>query len=365
LVDRIHDAHTDLVNLLDDPAARLSSLKWIVFWVVTIPLLLRVAFRSLPTFESPLVDVLFYSALGAAFLAIVFQAFYFVSLWQGLNKLLRRIVRLPMVRAYERLPDEIRLLLGRYLNSTRPAVALLWNPVQQVGPLGKHLKAVEGRPTELLRELLSSRNDEGIQKTFQRNLKEEDKLTTAGGDVQSKLDQASKYIVQILAPYWGERSIQDILEDPAPDEGASDKQKRKEIWIENAETFVAMRLVAYLSQFFLQLTYQIEFLVAGSFLFFLAIVSYSFQPQRLLTIVGTVLIAGVALLVLLFFIRMDRSELISRIGKSKLDRLSVDLTFFRNIIPYLAPLVTLLVAQVPEMRDLLASWFEPLFRVMR
>jgi hypothetical protein len=167
---------------------------------------------------------------------------------------------------------------------------------------------------------------------------------------------------------------------PLPEAGSSKKEISKEVfdatkkealdktkkaWIDKAETFIAMRLVGYLSQFSLQMTYQIRFLVVGSFLFFMAVIIYPFQPQRLLTGLASILAVGVAALVWLFFFRMDRNELIQRIGKRKGGWLSFDFTFFRTVVPYLAPLLTLLIAQVPGMRDLLSSWLEPLFRVMR
>ena len=105
-----------------------------------------------------------------------------------------------------------------------------------------------------------------------------------------------------------------------------------------------------------------QFLVIGSLLLLLAVVSYPLQPQRLLTALAITVVGVAAGLILAFYVQMDKNQLISRISKTPVNRLTLDATFFGNLAPYVLPLVVVLIAQIPGVSDMLYSWLQPFIR---
>ena len=87
--------------------------------------------------------------------------------------------------------------------------------------------------------------------------------------------------------------------------------------------------------------------------------SYPFQPHRLLVSCLWALVAATAVVSLAVSILMERNELLSRVSKTNTKGLTFDTKFVTMLLTYLLPLLGLVLAQFPEVSDLLNSVLEP------
>ncbi len=201
------------------------------------------------------------------------------------------------------------------------------------------------------------------------------------------LSRAARACVGVLRHYWPDRPVADAFghvaegdqppakeggpprgegarEDPYPLCGEKLGPTRAEV-LRQAEALVAMRAVPFVGQFFVHLRNIVTFLTAAAFLTLLATGSYPFQPQRLLILWGWSAVVAVLVLVVSFFVQADRDELLSRIARTHPNAVTMDWTFFSNILTYVIPLGLLLVAQIPIVGDWLGYLIAPLVNVLK
>src|SRR5439155_11383937 len=108
------------------------------------------------------------------------------------------------------------------------------------------------------------------------------------------------------------------------------KERAVRKWVQLAEDFVALEIVNYVSQFFVQLRNLVMFLTIGPLLLMLAVTSYPFQPQRLLLLFIWLLIGILVVAAVVIFMQIERDELVSRISRTTPHRLSLHWGFFSN-----------------------------------
>jgi hypothetical protein len=136
-------------------------------------------------------------------------------------------------------------------------------------------------------------------------------------------------------------------------------------WVHLAEDFVAIEVMAYLSQFFVQLRFLVRSLVWAPVLAVLAIVSYPFHPQRLLLLVAGLFILALVVAGIHIFIRIERDEVVSRILKTTPNQLSFSWEFVQRIGLAIIPLLSVVAVASSDMSDLLHTLFDPLYRIFR
>src|SRR5262249_33689638 len=141
--------------------------------------------------------------------------------------------------------------------------------------------------------------------------------------------------------------------------------ERVHAWLRNAEDFVAMEIVTYVSQFFVHLRNLATFVVVGLILLLLTLTSYTFQPQRLFMMLLSTLMFGAAIGSLIVFVQINRNELVSRISGTTPNRFTPDMKFFSSVVTYVVPLLGLMAAQFADASDLLSAWVAPILRVFK
>ncbi len=149
---------------------------------------------------------------------------------------------------------------------------------------------------------------------------------------------------------------------PAADSGEGGAAWR---WYRSAEELVALELIARISPYSIHLKNLATFLTFGPLLLLLTVTSYPFQPQRFLMLFIWTIVLGVVSTLVYVYVQMDRDEFLSRVSKTPPDKITFDQSFFAKIIAYVIPLAGLVIAQFPDLSDLLNSWLEPLTRVLR
>jgi hypothetical protein len=387
-------ADKTLRTALARPMAGLSAHTW--FWIANIVLVVmlwRIALRFVPTVESRAFDCFFLAGFAVATLLVAVTILHFLLLWVLVRKLLRQLVRLPMVKAYDRLPPRISSLFGRYLNFLRPRLSQLVVPVHQVGLLaqafpGAHAdlaKHCDAATIDQLQTLLfPAARTRSIPEIYQKESQTTNDFARIKGKTQQRLGQLSRLCGLVLERFWHQLAVNDAFGTDPAKEAAKDKEEKDDgiyplvqpakasplsadtlHWLRLAEDFLAMRIVAYLVQFFVHLRTFVEMMVVGSLLLVLVAASYTFQPQRLLLIFTTSIVAVIAGLIVIFFVQIDRDELASHISRTIPNRLTIDRALFTNMITYVVPLVFVLIGQLFNLQDLLGPWLEPLLRVLK
>jgi hypothetical protein len=130
------------------------------------------------------------------------------------------------------------------------------------------------------------------------------------------------------------------------------------------EDFLALRVVAYLRYVFAQLR---GFLMGGLFpglLLLIAVSAYAFEPKSFLSLGLLAGLLAAMTATVGVFLGMDRDAVLSRIAGGTAGEVSLDRTFFSNLLTYVAiPLLGLVATQVPAAGPLLNDWFKPLLRI--
>jgi hypothetical protein len=154
--------------------------------------------------------------------------------------------------------------------------------------------------------------------------------------------------------------------DPLPkDKDGKPVPRDKEVEMREIETFLALRAASYLRYVFAHLRYALASATICGLLLLVAVSSYAFQPKRFLSmgIWGGLLLAS--LMALRAFLHMDRNGVLSAIGGTDAGKVTLDHTFFSNLLTYFGiPVMGVLLTQFPSIGQLFGDWLEPLLRVV-
>ncbi len=194
--------------------------------------------------------------------------------------------------------------------------------------------------------------------------------------------------LHILVPYWRSRSVeQQFGESPdggseAATEGSSKTGRRSNLpkrtavaddhedrqlvdWMRALEDLFAFRLVVFISQGAVHLRNLGAFLAVAPVLLLLAVSSYPLQPQRFMivflwAILLIVVVSGVTVV-----IQMEHNEFLSRVSRTKPNKIAFDPTFVMNVLAFILPLLVATLAQFPFVSDTILQWIEPITRVLK
>lgn len=307
----------------------------------------------LPSEEGPLWDWTLRLAFWATVGGVVFTLSRFLILWSGLRKLLGEILRVPMVGAFERMPDEIGRLFGGYLYSQRPHLSHLaaaaWAlPATDRGALADEIAAAPtseppGNPR--LGWIFGKPEHPGPHGDEER-----DRQWLA-----TRLHDKAAEFLKKLPDRWLHQSMDDAFGESRPrkkeaEEKAPERQPtkppRKPLETREMESFVACLVVLYLGHYFAQLRMLVYAFAFAAPLLLFAAASYPFQPDRvrLDALVGLVLVAAIGTMYVLY--RINRDGLVSRITRTTPDRFTPDAGFFASMMTYVVPLLAIVLAQV-------------------
>jgi hypothetical protein len=142
--------------------------------------------------------------------------------------------------------------------------------------------------------------------------------------------------------------------------------KLERAWLRDAEAFAATVVALLLNRHVRQFQYFLYSMTSSALLLLLAIVSYPFQPQRLLftwiwVVVGSVVLAG-----LFVYVELDRNALLSRIAGTTPGHLTFNGTLALRVFAWgVVPLLGVAAAQYPTLANTLFHWLEPFTRALR
>jgi hypothetical protein len=206
-------------------------------------------------------------------------------------------------------------------------------------------------------------------------------------ELRVNLHDAAYACLCVLELYWPNRCLREAYKDadPAGNEDGSKRpaarierisdedvnapygshnQKAVRKWLRMAEDFVAIETLAFLSQYFVQLRKQVEFLAFAPLLLLLAIVSYPFRPQQLALWFFWALFLAIAATVTWIFVSIERDEIVSRVAGTTPNRFNLSWAFTGSILQYVVPLLGVLAALSADSSDLIHSWLDPILRTL-
>lgn len=316
------------------------------------------------------------------FLGVVLSALRFVAVWRRLRVFLGRLASHPLAPAFDRLPPAFRRIAGYQSFGRLRQLSELSTPAEYARLLSHHwlkagpalAKSLEIEPWRM-REL-----DEGMaqfgaaQESLAEHLKRaagDPKLVSRGGsDVVPKLNEGTRSLLEVLDRAWRIRPLSELApRDTAKRDEAKEKDRQTQDpldWLRAAEELVAMQTTLFLNYVFVHLWNLIAFYAVGALLIFVAVVSYPYQPARLILNVLFVLITALGFLSIALFVQMDRDEILSRISKTVPGKISWDFSFLSRVFVYgVIPVLSLLAARVPEVQTSIAGWLDGLARVVK
>ncbi|QJW94105.1 hypothetical protein [Frigoriglobus tundricola] len=274
--------------------------------------------------------------------AVMLTLIRFLTLWLGLRHLLRSILRVPMVGAFERVPDEVARLFTLYLYSRSPErghlAAAAWAlPAEDRRQLATAINRKNGRP----RLAWIFGHAERVAGS-QHEVTEADRHWLA----ERLQNKAEEYLGQ-LPVAWEKRSINDAFgvnelnsaaERPPAEPG--------EVEARQQEQFLACLVTLALGWYFAQLRLLVYVMAAAGPLLLLGAASYPFQPDRprLDALAGLIGASAVAVVVVLYQLNTD--GLVSRILRTDPHRFTPDAQFFTSVATAAAPVLLIVGAQV-------------------
>jgi hypothetical protein len=277
-VHEIMEEHNHVFAAVQHPLRELIG-RWPTWLVLVgvIPVLFYLHHRFVATAEGAWYDRTLKAGFALFVVALLVALLYARLLWKRLRRLLRQIVLLPMAPAFGRIPGMVTSLFGPYLSSPRHRdrgrvlrlqqlsalveQALLCREDLEVEFSANAANSLTGRPARYLRNLLCQER--------QRRAPADAAEPPEQAEVwDERLCQAAEDCLPALEHYWAARSV-----------GATYGEIQGECvrkWVQLAEDFVAIEVVNYLSQFFVQIRSVVTFLMVGVLLLLLVVLTYPF-----------------------------------------------------------------------------------------
>jgi hypothetical protein len=299
----------------------------------------------------------------------------FLKYWSTLRTLLGRISLLKLQRAFDNLPDRVVALFGGYLFAQRPRLSHLTIPIHQLKriaslapptpPSEEKLPPIMERPFSIPTQG-SFAND--LEKEFEaeRNKSSRTESTDARRQAYTKalMKPVTAYLEYLPEKEWGSCSIDQAFGVDKPDSAsrAPTANSCTAPWHCEAEMYVAMMLVIYISQFFVRLRTMATLLVIGSLFLLFAGGSYSFYPSQFLPSLVLILIAVIAGSILYVLVAINRNELVSRITGTSPNSFTLDSGFLKSFGTFILPLLGLAII---HLSGIFPSLLEPILGLFR
>jgi hypothetical protein len=368
---RIHARHVLLDRFLHDPHQVGATRASVLIWLLLLYVLYRFADSYVPTVEGVWYDTFLFLGLALFCLVLVYALMQVFRLWRSIHELLQAIAPLPLTGVFNRIPPNVTRLFGPYLTTERPGrethLPLRREQQkrlqQQYGHVRGRLQTALGYDPEAMAEL-------------DANLGHEPQPPRPGDPPE--LGATARACLTVLDRLWVRLPVNVTFGGPISftENSASPAQPSPPSapdgvnaplcgWLALAEEFVAVEVVAYLSQFFVQLRNLLVFLTISPLFLFIAATSYPFHPQRLWMMFAGALILAAVFVAITIFIQVERDEVVSRISGTRPNKLNFHWDFLANVCTYALPLLGVLVATSTNLTDLLHSWLDPLLQLGR
>jgi hypothetical protein len=290
--------------------------------------------------------------------------------WFSLKRLLVALNRLPLRRTFAALQGlSMRSLWSLSGTSSRARYNVLSHQLESLLHLNNELESFESRVfgDEALRKELRDALKQGIGYVKNRCGKLDLAMLNDAKAYQIRegLSRATEKIIQSLfTDIWtAERTSLDLNE--AAEEGKQERLPLSEdAVVQHAEEFVCMIYVGYLQNMLARMRTMV-LSIAGIFAAIaLSVAFYPYTPRPTIALALMLLLLGIGVVVSHVCAGLDRDSTLSHITNTEPGSLGAQ--FWLRILGFFGvPALGLLVAQFPEITDLVSSWVQPSLNAMK
>ncbi|HEY4184069.1 MAG TPA: hypothetical protein VGP07_03330, partial [Polyangia bacterium] len=321
----------------------------------------------------------------ALYATVLLTFVHFIVLTHLLRLFLRRMAALPMIEAYDRVAHKVSGTFGFQLHARVPEVADLdvarTSATALAGLAGRF--AADAAARGVMAYIADNHDDlkaaaATIDHAFEGTTRKNDDGKTKA--VHTAFFAASRTAFRILDRIWRMRAETLDLSrlsavspaDAVVSGGAQSKvptiailgvagEEASLFWSRLAEDFVAMRVATFIIHVLGQVRGLMLFALSAALLLVASVVAYPFHPGRFITVFTWVLVIVVTVGCFLIILRLEKDEIMSRLGGTEPGRINLRPELISKLVIYVAlPVVGLLTAVFPEVSDLLSSWIDPL-----
>ncbi|HEX5720556.1 MAG TPA: hypothetical protein VF179_30655 [Thermoanaerobaculia bacterium] len=333
---------------------------WGILGLVLLLPAMRLFRRVQPIAETRGYGVFFLLVVMFVFVLAAISFYRFFVAWRRLERTLARLCNtwmLPVLSRASRLLDWQPL---KSFGLRMPPIKMTLVSAQQLrtlarlgllGPDGVALAGGAGEPRGALDDHLDSvfeAEDEG------EVLAE----IAARRDLRRWFDRDARFLDWLR---WTSGSAEPM---PNDEEGKSVPRPR-EVEMREIETYLAVRVVAYLRYIFAHLRYALVSATICGLTLLVAVSSYAFQPKRFLSFAIWMALLLASVMTMRAFVQMDRNGALSAISGTDAGKVSLDRTFFSNIFTYGGiPVLGVVLTQFPAVGHVFGGWLGPLLRVV-
>lgn len=364
--------------------------------IIFIPVVLF-TLKPLSTLERPLSTALLVSGLGLCTVLVGNTLLQLVQHWFSLELMLKRILQHPLGRSFDRVarfvrdstdhqvtrsPHDLMRLAGcavRFDELVRAGKRFDATGFAQERRRKLELQALTVHSMRTIALSAATHSDQRDASNHEANLGRE--IVCAAAEVMKLLIEAWEGKIQRTPPAF--RVKPGLAHPPGDDDAPAESgpidstddalsaeahrySKLERAWVREAEAFVATVVALLINRHVRQFQYFLYTMTASALLLLLAVVSYPFQPQRLLltwiwVVVGSVVLAG-----LFVYVELDRNALLSRIAGTTPGHLTLNGTLLFRVLGWgIVPLLGVAAAQYPDFASTLFHWLEPFTRALR
>lgn len=326
-------------------------------------------YRGRGTWEGAAWDHLLLAGLVALGVLTVRSLVRLWAGWRSLEKMLHTVARIPMVGAFDRLPEKVaRMLSGYFTTDNRRAGDLaLSNHLIRLLRQAENPPSYrpEGSPPPTPHDVITLLPEPLYVWTNPNPPPVGDAASTTDeltAEREGRMAELSQSLVKKLTPDWNSVGQLAAFGQGPPEKSGDTDLDHTRGWRPIAEQFVAVQVVTYLSRFLVRLRHLATAAVVASALLLVAVNEYPFQPEQPIMAVAVAVVLAVAAVLLWVLVGINRNEIISRVTRTSPDKFSLDGKFLVNVFQFVVPLVALVVVQLSgRMR----SVFEPILEVFR
>jgi hypothetical protein len=350
----------------------------------------------LPIVEGAFWTGLFFCGFSCGAILVALDLVRFVALWSLLKNLFHEITLIRMMGAFNRLPAKVTSVFRGHFFPSRARRSQLEVLCHQLGLLqqetqhllGEDARSLQGRSSGAAAgpDLIEVWRSTHLLQPVARELTALAESTASrvpgapGRPPWNQFSKVSQSLLIRLAHFWPKRPVEEAFGAKVPADAPRQATAtsappaaaaapppaaplgRLARWVELAEGAVAIQVVIYISQFFVQLRNLAWSMIVCSVLLLLALTSYPFHPERLLLYTALALIGAVVAAILYVLVHANTDELVSRIAGTTPNRFTLDSGFISSVFTYIVPAVSIVAFQLSgTFRFLL----EPILRILK
>jgi hypothetical protein len=299
-------------------------------------------------------DLLFRFLMLSAIALSAWTLYRLVIVGNAFRHLLRNVEAMPVGQAFSRLPRSIASITRFTPFSAPPAAVVDLVIDRSAQTCWRRLVAMEvpGYATEACRTVVAA------SKLSLR-------LRSAGGMLDTSVAGPLVALHETLCAGAALNLVPLDVEMPEADGGKQRDAAPARSWAELAQEIVALYVVDYVEWVVRHLRDLALSLIASLALTTVLLASYPFEPESLVKIFFFTLMAATVMAIAMLLFQMSRDATMSRITHTTPGQITWDVQLVLNLMLVAAvPLLTLLSAQFPQIRDILFSWVTPVLKAI-